>query len=105
MLTCSELVKLLLQTATHIYNKKASVVIYKKLAAARKVNLPSGVSQEDQTLFAGVDQPDPMDVLAGIHDPGTGGEPAPVLEKPAAPATPAPATGQHTKPLNHHDRC
>ena len=95
VLTCPELAKLLLQTATHIYNKKASVVIYKKLAAARKVNLPSGVSQEDQTLFAGVDQPDPMDVLAGIHDPGTGGEPAPILEKPAAPAIPAPASGKH----------
>ena len=98
MLRCPKLVRFLLQTATHIYNKKASVVIYKKLAAARKVNLPSGVSQEDQTLFAGVDQPDPMDVLAGIHDPGTGGEPAPVLEKPAAPAIPAPATGKHEQP-------
>lgn len=79
-----------LQAATHVYNKKAAVVIYKKLAAARKVVLPQGVSQEDQTLFAGVDQPDPMDVLAGIHDPGNGGEPAPGADKPAAPP-PAPA--------------
>ena len=84
-----------LQTATQVYNKKASVVIYKKLAAARKVVLPPGVSQEDQTLFAGVDQPDPMDVLAGIHDPGNGGEPAPILEKAPAPAIPPPATGKH----------
>ena len=90
VLTSSELVKLLLQTATHIYNKKASVVIYKKLAAARKVNLPSGVSQEDQTLFAGVDQPDPMDVLAGIHDPGTGGEPGPCLREACCSCHPLP---------------
>ena len=73
------------------------MVIYKKLAAARKVNLPSGVSHEDQTLFAGVDQPDPMDVLAGIHDPGNGGEPAPGSEKAAAPAIPPPAPGKHMR--------
>ena len=71
------------------------MVIYKKLAAARKVTLPHGVSQEDQTLFAGVDQPDPMDVLAGIHDPGNGGEPASVLEKAAVPAIPTTAIGKH----------
>lgn len=71
------------------------MVIYKKLAAARKVSLPPGVSQEDQTLFAGVDQPDPMDVLAGIHDPGNGGEPASVFEKAAAPAIQPRATGKH----------
>ena len=86
-----------LQAATHVYNKKAAVVIYKKLAAARKVVLPQAVSQEDQTLFAGADQPDPMDVLAGIHDPGNGGEPAPSADKPAAlPPAPAPRLGGHS---------
>ena len=86
-----------LQAATHVYNKKAAVVIYKKLAAARRVVLPQGVSQEDQTLFAGADQPDPMDVLAGIHDPGNGGEPAPGADKPAAPPpAPAPRLGVHS---------
>ena len=83
----------MLQAATHVYNKKAAVVIYKKLAAARKVVLPQGVSQEDQTLFAGADQPDPMDVLAGIHDPGNSGEPAPGADKPAVPP---PRPGGHS---------
>ena len=92
----AELVHHMLQAATHVYNKKAAVVIYKKLAAARKVVLPQGVSREDQTLFAGADQPDPMDVLAGIHDPGNGGEPAPGADKPAAPPhAPAPRPGGH----------
>ena len=73
------------------------MVIYKKLAAARRVILPAGVSQEDQTLFAGADQPDPMDVLAGIHDPGNGGElaPAPAPEKPAVPP-PVPGKQGHS---------
>jgi len=84
-----------LQTATHIYNKKASVIIYKKLAKARAVILPRDVSQEDQTLFAGADQPDPMDVLAGIHDPGNGGEPSAGSEKAAAPIIPPPAAGEY----------
>lgn len=89
-----------LQSATHIYNKKASVLIYKKLAAARRVTLPPGVSQEDQTLFAGADQPDPMDVLAGIHDPGNGGEPA-ALTPEKSPA-PQPAPGKQAQPSCSH---
>lgn len=71
------------RTARHLYKKTETVTIFKRLAAARALAIPAEVDREDPSLFAESGQPDVLEVLLGVHQPGTGGEPA------AAP-TPAP---------------
>ncbi len=71
------------RTAKHPYRKAESVAIYKRLAAAKALVLPPQVDREDPSLFAESGQPDVLEVLLGIHQPGTGGEPSPSATAPA----------------------
>lgn len=64
------------RTAKHTYRKAEMVSIYKRLVASRALALPQEVDREDPSLFAEAGQPDVLEVLLGIHQPGTGGEPA-----------------------------
>ena len=66
------------RTAKRLYRKPDSVTIYKRLAAAKALVLPPDVDREDPSLFAEAGQPDVLEVLLGVHQPGTGGEPAAV---------------------------
>ncbi len=66
------------RTAKRLYRKPDSVTIYKRLAAAKALVLPPEVDREDPSLFAEAGQPDVLEVLLGVHQPGTGGEPAAV---------------------------
>ncbi|KAK9843468.1 hypothetical protein WJX81_004284 [Elliptochloris bilobata] len=87
--------------ARHVYSKKAAVSVYAQLKKSHALVLPRAVDRGDPTLFAEPGQPEVLEVLAGVHTPGTGGMPevsAPVMPKAAA----APATaGPPASPLEH----
>ena len=85
-------------TAAHIYRKAEAVGIYKRLAAAKGLTLPPGVDREDASLFAEAGQPDVLDVLAGIHEPGNGDEPPAAAAAAGRATEPSPPTTQPPLP-------
>jgi hypothetical protein len=80
------------RSAAHRYRKAEAVAIYKRLNTSRALVLPERVDREDASLFAEAGQPDVLDVLAGIHEPGDGAEP-PAAAAAAAGAAPTPLPG------------
>eukprot|EP00884_Botryococcus_braunii_P000257 jgi/Botrbrau1/10231/Bobra.0362s0020.1 len=60
---------------THRYSKRDMVSVFKQMKQRNALGLPDAVDNSDPTLFAGPDQPEVVDVLAGVHQPGPGGDP------------------------------
>jgi hypothetical protein len=80
------------RTAKHVYRKTEVVAVYKQLKSASALTLPKEVDRDDAMLFAEAGQADVLEVLAGVHEPGNGGEP---VRAPAPATAPAPAGASH----------